>query len=200
MEKEIKTLTGVKPLNIQAVTSCEATAQMLRKAERDGVETAFHRADSMKACPIGADSACCKHCAMGPCRLSSKDPYGKVGVCGATIDTIMSRNFARMVACRNGRPHRSRPGHAGICFGTYSTEKLPITRSKIPSNWKNWPANWASKRKAGKSRRSPPTSTTNWSGPISRSRGKSPLPNGSRPRPWKPGANRASSPGGPCGR
>ena len=98
MEKDIKTLTEVKPLNIQAVTSCEATAQMLRKAERDGVETAFHRADSMKACPIGADSACCKHCAMGPCRLSSKDPYGKVGVCGATIDTIMSRNFARMVA------------------------------------------------------------------------------------------------------
>jgi carbon-monoxide dehydrogenase catalytic subunit len=52
----------------------------------------------MKACPIGADSACCKHCSMGPCRLNAKDPYGKVGVCGATIDTIMARNFARMVA------------------------------------------------------------------------------------------------------
>jgi len=35
---------------------------------------------------------------MGPCRLNAKDPYGKVGVCGATIDTIMARNFARMVA------------------------------------------------------------------------------------------------------
>ncbi len=81
------------------VTICEATAQMLEKAQRDGVETAFDRAASMKACPIGADSACCKHCAMGPCRLNSKDPYGKVGVCGADIDTIMSRNFARMVAC-----------------------------------------------------------------------------------------------------
>jgi carbon-monoxide dehydrogenase catalytic subunit len=52
----------------------------------------------MKACPIGADSACCKHCFMGPCRLNSKDPYSKTGVCGATIDTIMSRNFARAVA------------------------------------------------------------------------------------------------------
>jgi carbon-monoxide dehydrogenase catalytic subunit len=71
---------------------------MLEKAKRDGVETAFDRAVSMKACPIGADSACCKHCAMGPCRLNAKDPYGKVGVCGATIDTIMARNFARMVA------------------------------------------------------------------------------------------------------
>ena len=85
-------------LNKKDVTICDATAQMLEKAERDGVETAFHRAASMKACPIGADSACCKHCSMGPCRLVSKDPYSKVGVCGATIDTIQARNFARMVA------------------------------------------------------------------------------------------------------
>jgi len=80
------------------LTTCEATQQMLAKARRDGIETAFDRAQNMKACPIGADSACCKHCVMGPCRLTSKDPYGKVGVCGATIDTIMARNFGRMVA------------------------------------------------------------------------------------------------------
>ncbi len=80
------------------VTICNTTQQMLEKAQRDGVETAFDRAASMKACPIGADSACCKHCSMGPCRLNAKDPYGKVGVCGATIDTIQARNFARMVA------------------------------------------------------------------------------------------------------
>ncbi|MGD9976042.1 MAG: anaerobic carbon-monoxide dehydrogenase catalytic subunit [Desulfatirhabdiaceae bacterium] len=87
-----------KRINPKDVTICEATAQMLAKAQRDGVETAFDRAASMKACPIGADSACCKHCAMGPCRLNSKDPYGKVGVCGADIDTIQARNFARMVS------------------------------------------------------------------------------------------------------
>ncbi|MFZ7113080.1 MAG: anaerobic carbon-monoxide dehydrogenase catalytic subunit [Desulfatiglandales bacterium] len=98
MEKEKNVKIEKKGLNIKDATICEATAQMLEKAERDGVETAFHRAAEMKACPIGADSACCKHCSMGPCRLSAKDPYGKVGVCGATIDTIMARNFARMVA------------------------------------------------------------------------------------------------------
>ena len=87
-----------KKINPKEVTICEATAQMLAKAQRDGVETAFDRAASMKACPIGADSACCKHCSMGPCRLNSKDPYGKVGVCGADIDTIQARNFSRMVA------------------------------------------------------------------------------------------------------
>jgi len=87
-----------KEINIRDLTTCEATIQMLEKAKVDGVETAWDRAGSMKACPIGADSACCKHCSMGPCRLNSKDPYGKVGICGATIDTIQSRNFARMVA------------------------------------------------------------------------------------------------------
>jgi carbon-monoxide dehydrogenase catalytic subunit len=87
-----------KPISFRDVTTCEATIQMLEKAAADGVETAFNRAADMKPCPIGADSACCKHCFMGPCRLNSKDPYGKVGVCGATIDTIAARNFARVVA------------------------------------------------------------------------------------------------------
>ncbi|AOY57705.1 anaerobic carbon-monoxide dehydrogenase catalytic subunit [Desulfococcus multivorans] len=96
-EKKIsKTIEA--PVNLRDLTICDATVQMLEKARRDGVETAFDRAISMKACPIGADSACCKHCFMGPCRLNAKDPYGKVGVCGATIDTIMARNFARAVA------------------------------------------------------------------------------------------------------
>ncbi|MCP4672073.1 MAG: anaerobic carbon-monoxide dehydrogenase catalytic subunit [Desulfobacula sp.] len=79
-------------------TMCEATVQMLEKARQDGVILDLDRGYEMKPCPIGAVSACCKHCYMGPCRLNSKDPYNKVGVCGATIDTIMARNFGRMVA------------------------------------------------------------------------------------------------------
>jgi carbon-monoxide dehydrogenase catalytic subunit len=94
-----KEATGMKETPLHDLTMCDATRQMLGKARKDGVETAFDRALAMKPCPIGAESACCKHCAMGPCRLNPKDPYGKVGVCGATIDTIMARNFARMVAC-----------------------------------------------------------------------------------------------------
>jgi len=96
-EKKVAAKKAEKKLNIEAATICPSTQQMLRRAERDGVQIAFHRAENMKACPIGADSACCKHCAMGPCRLNAKDPYSKVGVCGATIDTIQARNFARMV-------------------------------------------------------------------------------------------------------
>ncbi|MDJ0783374.1 MAG: anaerobic carbon-monoxide dehydrogenase catalytic subunit [Desulfosarcinaceae bacterium] len=97
-EKKIVKAKKKKEIDVRDFTTCEATAQMLEKARRDGVETAFDRAANMKACPIGAESACCKHCFMGPCRLNAKDPYAKVGVCGATIDTFQARNFARNVA------------------------------------------------------------------------------------------------------
>lgn len=101
MEKKEKKAVVAKKgaeFSAKAFTICEATAQMLERTHKDGVETAFDRAANMKPCPIGSDSACCKHCSMGPCRLNAKDPYGKRGVCGATIDTIQARNFARMVA------------------------------------------------------------------------------------------------------
>ena len=57
--------------------------------------TSFDRADQMAPCPIGKESKCCKNCSMGPCRLVKP---GQVGVCGATIETVVARNFARMVA------------------------------------------------------------------------------------------------------
>jgi len=97
-DKPVSEEKKAKPINFRDMSTCEATIQMLEKTAKDGVETVFNRAADMKPCPIGADSACCKHCFMGPCRLNSKDPYSKVGVCGATIDTIAGRNFARMVA------------------------------------------------------------------------------------------------------
>lgn len=59
------------------------------------METCFSRADEMRACPTGSEGLCCKNCSMGPCRLVGK---AERGVCGATIDTIVARNYARMVA------------------------------------------------------------------------------------------------------
>ena len=50
MEKKI-VASKKKELDIREVTICDATAQMLRKAKRDGVETAFDRALNMKALP-----------------------------------------------------------------------------------------------------------------------------------------------------
>lgn len=72
-----------------------AAQAMLIRADELGLATAFSRAEQMAPCPIGADGSCCRMCFMGPCRLV-KD--GQTGVCGATIETITARSFARAVA------------------------------------------------------------------------------------------------------
>ncbi|MFZ2089214.1 MAG: carbon monoxide dehydrogenase, partial [Desulfobaccales bacterium] len=46
-----------------------ATVEMLKKAQAEGIETIFDRAEKMKPCPIGAEGACCRICSQGPCRV-----------------------------------------------------------------------------------------------------------------------------------
>ena len=82
-------------------SSCQASIEMLKKAEQEGYSTAFSRAEEMKPCAIGAGGSCCKLCNMGPCRVPPPKKEGqpeKRGVCGATAEVIAARNFARMVA------------------------------------------------------------------------------------------------------
>jgi len=80
-----------------------ASVQMIEKAEAEGISTIYDRADKMKACNIGEQGTCCKVCSQGPCRLPlpKKGIEGedtRMGLCGATPNTIAARNFARMVA------------------------------------------------------------------------------------------------------
>ncbi len=82
-------------------TVCSATQTMIDRAEELNISTVYDRAEAMKPCPIGAEGSCCKNCAMGPCRVPPSKKEGepaKVGLCGATAETIAARNFARMVA------------------------------------------------------------------------------------------------------
>jgi carbon-monoxide dehydrogenase catalytic subunit len=49
-------------------------------------------------CGFGELGLCCRHCYMGPCVI---DPFGQGperGVCGATAEVIVARNFGRMIA------------------------------------------------------------------------------------------------------
>ncbi|MBN2451950.1 MAG: anaerobic carbon-monoxide dehydrogenase catalytic subunit [Lentisphaeria bacterium] len=72
-----------------------ASLEVLLKAERDGVETCFHRFQNLGAqCRFGTSGVCCRICHMGPCRITPKNPRG---ICGATADTIVARNFLREV-------------------------------------------------------------------------------------------------------
>ncbi len=83
------------------LTSCGGTQQMIDLARKEGIPTVFDRAATMKPCPIGAEGSCCKNCGMGPCRVPPSKKEGepaKVGLCGATAETISARNFALMVA------------------------------------------------------------------------------------------------------
>ncbi len=83
-----------------------ATNQMIEKAASDGVKTVFDRAEAMKPCPIGVEGSCCAICAMGPCRVmlprgkveTAEERRRRVGVCGATPETIAARNFLRKIA------------------------------------------------------------------------------------------------------
>ena len=63
------------------------------------LETCFDRAQKMKPCPIGKIGVCCKNCNMGPCRLTGKNAEDELtGVCGASVGTVVARNFLKMAA------------------------------------------------------------------------------------------------------
>ena len=76
-----------------------ASQAMLRKAEREGIETAWDRLEKQQPqCGFGQLGICCRNCNMGPCRI---DPFGEgptKGVCGATADIMVARNLLRMIA------------------------------------------------------------------------------------------------------
>jgi carbon-monoxide dehydrogenase catalytic subunit len=84
----------------------QGTLELIEKAAKDGVNTTFDRAETLKACPIGSVGSCCKNCGMGPCRVplpkgkeeTPEEKQKRRGVCGATAETIAARNFIRMIA------------------------------------------------------------------------------------------------------
>jgi anaerobic carbon-monoxide dehydrogenase catalytic subunit len=108
------------------VTKCSidpATQELLKKAQAEGIETIWDRAQTMKPCPIGAEGACCRICAQGPCRVPppKKAKEGEeqkkqaVGLCGATAETIVARNFARMV-CAGAAAHNDHSRGTALLF------------------------------------------------------------------------------------
>ncbi len=82
------------------LTFDETAEALLAKAQRDGAETMWDRRAAQKTqCGFGEAGVCCRICAMGPCRVSPVPGKGaERGICGANADTIVARNWARMVA------------------------------------------------------------------------------------------------------
>ena len=74
----------------------ETTLRIFEKAMAEGIEIGRDRlAEIIPQCRFGELGICCRNCYMGPCRI---DPFGEganKGVCGATADTIVTRNLLR---------------------------------------------------------------------------------------------------------
>jgi len=76
-----------------------AVNQMLEKTSKKGIETVWDRSDQQKPrCGFGEQGLCCDTCYMGPCRINPRGKSPQKGVCGATAEVIVARNFARMIA------------------------------------------------------------------------------------------------------
>lgn len=84
----------------------QATSEIISRARATGIGTIFDRAEKMKPCPIGVEGSCCRVCGMGPCRVplakgkeeTPEEKDKRRGLCGATAETIIARNFVRMIA------------------------------------------------------------------------------------------------------
>lgn len=64
------------------------------------METSHHRVEGQSIkCGFGLQGVCCRLCSNGPCRITPKGPRG---ICGATADVIVARNFLRAVAAGAG--------------------------------------------------------------------------------------------------
>ncbi|MDD3580563.1 MAG: anaerobic carbon-monoxide dehydrogenase catalytic subunit [Desulfobacca sp.] len=110
------------------------TQEMIKHAQEQGVETIWDRADKMKPCPIGAEGACCRICSQGPCRVpkpkkkkGEEEPAevkARMGVCGATAETIVARNFARMV-CGGAAAHNDHSRGVGKLFREVAYGRAP---------------------------------------------------------------------------
>jgi carbon-monoxide dehydrogenase catalytic subunit len=74
----------------------KAAQEIIRRMAELGQQNAWDRLEAqLPQCGFGKQGVCCRICSMGPCRITKKAP---TGVCGANVDTIVARNFLRMVA------------------------------------------------------------------------------------------------------
>ncbi|NOQ45328.1 MAG: anaerobic carbon-monoxide dehydrogenase catalytic subunit, partial [Desulfobulbaceae bacterium] len=76
-----------------------STIDLLNQDLAKQVRTAYDRIEDrgMSACLFGSGGTCCRICNMGPCQIID-GVEAMVGICGANADTVVARNFARMVA------------------------------------------------------------------------------------------------------
>ncbi len=99
---------------------------MIKAAQAAGITTTWDRYEAqLPQCGFGETGLCCRHCLQGPCRI---DPFGvtgpKVGICGATADTIVARGLARSIAAGTAS-HSAHAKHLAHTMLKYSRGEAP---------------------------------------------------------------------------
>ena len=82
---------------VEEKSADRASQEIIKATQKDGTQLVWDRYEMQSPhCRFGTTGVCCRICAMGPCNIvpGRKDR----GVCGADVDTIVARNFVRMIA------------------------------------------------------------------------------------------------------
>jgi anaerobic carbon-monoxide dehydrogenase catalytic subunit len=79
--------------------SIDESVNYLLETKSSNFETIWDRAKEQSPhCAYGELGLCCRNCYMGPCRIKPNGKAPQKGVCGATAEIIVARNFGRMIA------------------------------------------------------------------------------------------------------
>lgn len=126
-------------IDLPKVTIDNETTEMIKHAEKLGIDTVFHRQSKSggpsmckdkSRCYFGTMGLCCRQCGMGPCRIREEDIKKSYkinkGMCGASTDTIVARNLIMMVA-RGTSAHASHARHMALTLLKTSKNKTPYT-------------------------------------------------------------------------
>jgi carbon-monoxide dehydrogenase catalytic subunit len=97
----------------------------LEKTGPKKLETVWERSRQQSPhCAFGEQGLCCHHCFMGPCRINPRGKSPHRGVCGATAEVIVARNFAGMIAA----------GAAAHCDHGREVAKTLLTAARSPDS------------------------------------------------------------------
>jgi len=103
---------------------------LIATAQKEQVVTVWDRYEAMQPqCGFGQTGLCCRFCWKGPCRI---DPLGngpKVGICGATADTMVARQLARMHAA-GAAAHSEHGRHIALTLLEVGEGHAPAYRVK----------------------------------------------------------------------
>lgn len=107
--------------------------QLLEVTKELKIDTVWDRYEKQQPqCGFGETGLCCRHCLQGPCRI---DPFGatgpKVGICGASADTIVARGLARNIAAGTSS-HSAHAKHLAHTLLKWSRDQAPDYGIKDP--------------------------------------------------------------------